>query len=221
MQSESARRSIEFYFDPVSPYVWLAASQLQQLINQTAARIELKPVLFAGLLKANDHKGPAEIPAKRKYTFRDVMRRALRYNLSLEGPPAHPFNPLLSLRICTAIDDHELRLKFACLVADAAWAKGADITRPETISKLAQQCNLNPDWALSMAEDPIIKEKLAEETQAAIELGVFGVPTFRIDDQIFWGEDRIEDIVQYINGQEIDEAKLNEILNREVLVRRS
>lgn len=214
MNKPADNRSIEFYFDPVSPYAWLASTQLERLKNQTGCDVILKPILFAGLLKAHDHKGPAEIPAKRDYTFRDVMRRACLYGLEIQGPPNHPFNPLLALRICTAIENNATRERFACLLLDAAWSKGADITDSETIGELALECGIEPDWALAIAQNPVVKKKLRAATEAAIESGIFGVPSFTLDDQLFWGDDRIDELIRYSKGYSINEVRLGSILSR-------
>ncbi len=205
---------IEFYFDPISPYVWLAATQLERIKQHTNLQIVLKPILFAGLLKAHEHKGPAEIPAKRIYTFTDVLRRATSYGLDVKGPAYHPFNPLLALRTSIAIKDDETRLKYAVLLLDAAWAKGEDITQVQTIQEIAKQCQLDPEWIVSCAQDVQIKQQLADATDQAIALGIFGVPTFRIDNQLFWGDDRINEMLRYIDGQHIDETILSDLLDR-------
>ena len=214
MNAKSDDRQIEFYFDPISPYVWLASTQLDNLKTQTGYEIIFKPILFAGLLKAHGHKGPAEIPVKRDYTFRDVMRRASNYGLEVQGPPKHPFNPLLALRISTAIDDDKTRMKFACSVLDAAWSRGDDITDSKIVSGLSRECGIDPNWAMASAHDMGVKKKLIEATDAAIKLGIFGVPTFRIDDQLFWGDDRIDELIRYNNGHTIDEDRLANILRK-------
>jgi len=208
-------KKIEFYFDPISPYVWLASTQLDRIKQQTNLDIIVKPILFAGLLKANDHKGPAEIPAKRVYTFTDVLRRAAHYGLDINGPPSHPFNPLLGLRTAIAIEDNQRRLRYAKSLVDAAWVEGADITVEQTIIDVAKTSEIDPQWLLACARMPQIKQKLVDATQAAIDLGIFGVPTFRVDDQLFWGDDRIDELFRYLNGDRIDKTKLDEILSRE------
>lgn len=214
MNTQTAERVIEFYFDPVSPYVWLASTQLDRIRQHSDLEIVIKPILFAGLLKANDHKGPAEIPAKRNYTFTDVLRRAASYGLNVQGPPYHPFNPLLPLRTSIAIKDNETRTKYAQQLLEAAWVKGKDITQQRIISEIAEICALDPQWLLSSAQNSEIKQKLINATGAALELGVFGVPTFRVDDQLFWGEDRIDELIKYLNGHTIDKAKLENILSK-------
>ena len=95
-------QQVDCYFDPVSPYAWLASATLAR-IDDAGVAVVLVPVLFAGLLNAHGNIGPAEMPAKRRYLFRDVMREAARRGLPFAGPPGHPFNPLLALRMCTAL----------------------------------------------------------------------------------------------------------------------
>jgi len=213
-------QSIEFYFDPISPFAWLASTQLERIESETGAIVIPKPILFAGLLKAHGHKGPAEIPAKREYTFRDVLRRAARYGVSVEGPPTHPFNPLLALRVCTAIDDPLQKLRFAKSVMHAAWVEGKDITDKEVIGDVARDCGVEPVWALDAAADSAVKQQLIDATQHAVDRGVFGVPCFVYNDQLFWGDDRIDDLLLSVGGLSIDERQLEKILHRPESVRR-
>lgn len=220
MTNQTARNIIEFYFDPISPYAWLASTRLKEIEQQTGAQIIVKPILFAGLLKAHGNIGPAEIAAKRIYTFRDVMRRANALGLRMESVPNHPFNPLLALRVCTVFEDVADRRKVALALLDAGWSEGHDITSEATVRDVVTRCGYDDDLAIKAASDPIIKQALIDNTNAAIEIGIFGVPTFRIDNEIFWGEDRIGELLNYMNGQRIDEAKLQGILAREAAVHR-
>ncbi len=212
-------RFIHFYFDPISPYVWLASTQLERISQHSGLEIVVKPILFAGLLKANQHKGPAEIEVKRIYTFTDVLRRATAYGLEVQGPPVHPFNPLLALRTAIAIEDNHLRLQYAKQLLDAIWVTGLDITLEQNIERVSKECNIDSEWLIASAQNPQIKQKLIDSTQAAIELGIFGVPTFRVDDQIFWGDDRIDELLRYVDGEIIDQQKLKQILDRSVAIK--
>ncbi|MBX2839309.1 MAG: 2-hydroxychromene-2-carboxylate isomerase [Gammaproteobacteria bacterium] len=206
--------AIEFYFDPISPFAWLASTQLDGLVQHTGASVVARPVLFAGFLKALGHKGPAEIPAKRDYTFRDVLRRASRYGLTVEGPPQHPFNPLLSLRAATAIEQDELRLAFAKTVMHVAWVEGKDITVSDTIKRVANGIGIDGNELVDQAGTAEVKQKLIDNTEQALARGLFGVPSFIYRNELFWGDDRIEDLLVFADGQRIDEEKLNAILAR-------
>ncbi len=202
---------ITFYFDPISPYAWLACKQLER-IEAAGARIELEPILFAAMLNAHGQKGPAEIPAKRVYTFRDVMREAARQGLPFRGPPGHPFNPIQALRMCRAIRTQPERRQFTYAMFAAIWEEGADVSSLSTLIELAQQCGLDGQALAAAIAEPALKKELADATQAAIDAGVFGVPTFRIGTELFWGADRIEALLAYLNGQRIDEANLQRFL---------
>jgi len=206
---------IEFYFDPISPYAWLAARKLDSLQIELDQVIVVKPVLFAGLLKAHGTKGPAEIDAKRKYTFRDVMRIANQFKLPFTGPPNHPFNPLLALRICTAIEKDRQRQKLALELMQAAWEQGLDISSEAVVDQVLRQCDIDLAWAHEIATHPDTKKALIDATQQAVEHGIFGVPTFKVDNELFWGVDRIDSLIHYVKGNTIDESKLQNVLSRE------
>lgn len=211
---------IDFYFDPISPYAWLAGTQLNRVAKETGLPIIAKPILFAGLLKAHGHMGPAEIPAKRVYTFTDVLRRAASYGLNVEGPPAHPFNPLLALRTATAIKDNEQRLQFAKAIMHAAWSEGKDITVDATVQQVLEACDLDPVALLAAATSAEVKQSLIDATEQAIALGIFGVPSFCYQDQLFWGDDRIDELLHCVKGRAIDQEQLSSILARKAAVKR-
>ena len=220
MNQQATADYIEFYFDPISPYAWLASTRLEEIEQKTGVGVIVKPILFAGLLKAHGNIGPAEIAAKRVYTFRDVMRRANALGQTLESVPNHPFNPLLALRVCTAIKDDAKRREVALALFHAGWSLGADITDEATVHSVVLDCGLDADQAIASTSDPAVKQALIDNTNAAIELGLFGVPTFRVGTEIFWGEDRISELLNYMHGERIDEAKLQNILAREAATHR-
>ncbi len=213
------RVCVNFYVDPISPYVWLASKQLAR-IEAAGVGIAFRPVLFAGLLNAHGQKGPAEIAAKRVYTFTDVMREAARRQLPFRGPPGHPFNPLQSLRMCLAIDNLEERRRFACAVFDACWEAGEDVSDLAVLQRLAAQCGLDSAALTTAAGAPQLKQRLIDDTNAAIAAGVFGVPTFEVDGQLFWGGDRIDALLWHLEGKRIDMAARDAFLARPALAKR-
>jgi 2-hydroxychromene-2-carboxylate isomerase len=216
----AGQRRVSFYFDPVSPYAWLASTQLGRL-EAAGVEIECQPVLFAGLLNAHGGKGPAEVPARRDYTFRDVMRNAARLGLPCVGPPTHPFNPLRALRMCMAVEDPAQRKGLVVALLDAAWARGEDLTAPAVLQKVARSRELDADALLAATERPEIKQRLVDATQQAVQAGIFGVPTFRLGDELFFGSDRIDALLWRLEGNGIDEAQLTTILARGASAQRS
>jgi 2-hydroxychromene-2-carboxylate isomerase len=213
--------TVRCHADPVSPYAWLALRDLGR-IEAAGARIVIEPVLFAGLLNAHGNLGPAEVPAKRRYLFRDVMREAARRGLPFAGPPGHPFNPLPALRMCTAVVDETARGALLMALTCATWERGADLMDEATLIGLADGIGLDGAGLLAAAHTPAVKRLLADATAQAAADGVFGVPTFRIagDEELFWGADRIDALLWRMQGHAIDEEVLRAFLGREPMAQR-
>jgi 2-hydroxychromene-2-carboxylate isomerase len=177
-------------------------------------------VLFAAMLNANGQKGPAEIPSKKAYTFRDVMRQAAQLGLRFAGPPGHPFNPLHALRMCCALAQQAQRQQLGQALLAAAWEQGRDISDPATLKEIAARCGHDAEALWQRAQAPANKQALADNTAAAIAAGVFGVPSWRLDGELFWGADRIASLAWRLDGHGIDETALQDFLARPPLAER-
>lgn len=205
--------TVEMFLDPVSPYAWLAMERIDEVIR-AGGRIVCRPILFAALLNANATKGPAEVPVKRAYVFRDVMRQAKRMDLPFRGPPSHPFNPLAALRILHAVEDEAQRLVLARRLLAAAWRDGVDISDQHNLRSLLVADGLDADSLCAAAASPEIKARLRSATAAAMEAGIFGVPTFRVGNELFWGSDRVDALVWALQGGAIDDGLYRDVLAR-------
>jgi 2-hydroxychromene-2-carboxylate isomerase len=183
--------SADWYFDFVSPFAYLQCEQLPAL--ETRLRIRYRPVLFAGLLKAHGHKGPAEIPAKRRFTYRFVVWQARKLGIPLKFPAAHPFNPLPLLRLAIAADgDPEAVRRIFRFV----WRDGRIGDLPIEWAELMSELAL-PD-AATRIDTPEVKDALRSNTDDALARGVFGVPTLAIGEQLFWGVDATAMAADYV-----------------------
>jgi len=169
-----------WYFDVISPFAALAIPEMEALCAEH--EVTLRPVLFAGLLKAFGHLGPAEIPAKRTQTYRIVQWIADERGIPFRAPPAHPFNPLALLRLLCA---RELSVADAAAAFALVWGEGRDPQSPETAAALACALGVSPD----AGNDPAVKDRLRSNTEAAVAAGVYGVPTLAIGHELFWGLD--------------------------------
>jgi len=186
---ESVR--VSWVFDIISPFAYLAFPRLQEL--PAGAELEVVPVLLAALLDHFGQRGPAEIPSKRRFTYRFVLWRARRLGLPLRMPPAHPFNPLAALRLIIAAGSNG---HAAGTVLRAVFGEGRDVTDPAVIADLAAQLGVaDPQAALA---EPAIKQRLRDNTQWACSRGVFGVPTLVIGEELFWGHDAIDMALDYL-----------------------
>ena len=185
-------RAADWYFDFLSPFSYLQLVQFDRLPADLA--ITYRPVLFAGLLGHWEHKGPAEIPAKRIHTYRWCHWYAARHGIPFRMPPAHPFNPLRPLRLAIAQGAEPALVR---AIFDAVWAEGLDLSRDEEWQALTERLGIaDADEAVAR---PSVKEALKTGTREAAERGVFGVPTFAIGDEIFWGVDATDLVLDYLN----------------------
>lgn len=185
-----------WYFDVISPFAYLHLKQLHKL--PASLEIEYVPVLLAGLLKHWDHKGPAEIPAKRTYTYRYVTWLAGNLGIPFKMPPSHPFNSLAAQRLLIAAGPNPANVAVAF---DMIWQEGRDLQDPGEIAELGRRLGIKD--AQATLTDPGIKAKLKTNTDNAISKGVFGVPTFLIGEQLFWGQDSLEMMQDYLRDPDI------------------
>lgn len=176
---------IDWYFDFISPFAYLQWPKVQALMETHA--VTPRPILFAGLLDRLQHKGPAEIPAKRRFTYRHVLWRARQAGRPLVFPPAHPFNPLPALRLCVAAGATPAAID---AIFDWLWARGRAADSAEAIAPLAASLGIaDPAAALSAPE---VKAALRAHFEAAVAAEVFGVPTLAVDGELFWGDDAFD-----------------------------
>jgi 2-hydroxychromene-2-carboxylate isomerase len=190
-------KSIDFWFDPISPYAYLAYERLPEALEGLSYRVAYRPILFAALLKHFEHKGPAEIEPKRAWTFRQVHWLAHRHGVALQTPAQHPFNPLALLRLLQACAGPDgLPNRHACsAVFDHVWRGGADANDPARLAELTAR--LAP--RLDPASDGV-KQAVKDATAAAIARGLFGVPTIGVEGRLFWGFDALEMVADELRG---------------------
>jgi len=190
--------TIDFWFDPVSPYAYLAFEQLPKSLEGLSVEVRYRPVLFAGLLAHWGHKGPAEVEPKRAWTYRHVLWLAHRHGVDLQLPFVHPFNPLPLLRLawaCAPVGFTPSR-RVCERVFHHVWRGGLDAADGERVDELAR--------ALAPRRDPIdadVKHMLREATDDAIARGVFGVPTFEAAGRLFWGFDSLDMLAAALRGE--------------------
>ena len=176
-------KTLTFWFDPVSPFAYLAFEQLPQALEGCSYAVDYRPVLFAGLLAHWGQKGPAEIEPKRAWTFRHVAWLAHLQGTALDAPAVHPFNPLALLRLALACGPNRRVVE---ALMRHVWVGGGDAGDADRLAALTQ--------ALAPLRDPNaaeVKAELRAATDAAIARGIFGVPSFELDGRLFWGIDAL------------------------------
>ena len=192
---------LAWYFDFVSPFSYLQFAGHPGLFQRPD--VDLKPVLFAGLLKHFAHKGPAEIEPKRIHTYRHTQWQADKQGIPMKYPPGHPFNSLHALRLAIAFGGTYDTVK---TIFDFIWTQG----RSPNDEWKALCDTLGVPGAEVLAESEAVKTELRDNTDEAIRAGVFGVPTFVVDDNLFWGVDATAMLLDYLDNPllfESDEMK--------------
>lgn len=191
MTTTTSPRRVDWFFDFISPFAYL---QWQAVKRMSGLDITYRPVLFAGLLSHLEHKGPAEIPAKRRFTYRHAQWRADRAGIPMVFPPAHPFNPLVALRLCIAAGAGRDAVD---AVFDHIWGKGQPAESFEDLAAVAQRLGMMGQDRLQVPE---VKQQLRGNFDAAVAAGVFGVPSLLVDGQVFWGEDATAMFEDYLSN---------------------
>jgi 2-hydroxychromene-2-carboxylate isomerase len=186
-----------FYFDPISPFAWLAFARLPQVLEGLSVEVEYRPVLFAGLLAHWGQKGPAEIQPKRAWTYRHVLWMAHHHGVPLEMPTSHPFNPLPLLRLALAAGPNR---RVADAVFRHVWVGGQDAADPARLEALAAQLAPAGGELPRSPDSAEVKAELRANTDAAIAAGVFGVPTVTFEGRDFWGVDALPMLRDALQG---------------------
>lgn len=194
-------KTVRWYFDFISPYSYLQHEVLSRVAAK--ARIEYRPVLFAGLLNHHGQKGPAEIPAKKQHTFREIVWRAHQHGIALNLPAAHPFNPLPLLRLSIALDN---RPEVVRALFRHVWVEGH--LPDDTVALQALCDSLGESDARASMDRPEVKVALRTNTDEAIAAGVFGVPSLVVDDQVFWGFDMTDAALAWLAGDPVFQSSL-------------
>lgn len=187
---------LTWYFDFVSPFSYLQFECFDGL--PTDSRIDLKPILFGALLTHLNQRGPAEIPHKREFTYKHVQWIAERNNIPFKFPPAHPFNPVRALRLSIALgnDVAVVRTIFRFI-----WRDGRLPDEPANWQDLT--ASLGVTDAETRIADPRVKDELRRNFEDAKTAGVFGVPTFAVNDELFWGFDAMPMLLAYLRDPSV------------------
>ncbi len=189
-----ATPTLRFYFDYISTNAYIAWRALPALAERTGVTIEPVPVLFAGLLASTGQLGPAEVPIKARWMWRNCLRKAAHLGIPLEQPRYHPFNPLLALRVSSLPMDAAERSRVVTGLFDAVWVHRLHISEPEVVAAIAGADRV------AAAQAAEAKARLRGQTDAAIAAGVFGVPAMAVGDEVFWGYDDFPYLEEHLSG---------------------
>jgi 2-hydroxychromene-2-carboxylate isomerase len=187
-------KTFEFWFDFGSPAAYLAFSQIPRIEAETGAKAIYCPMLLGGVFQATGNHSPATIPAKGKYIFDDFKRFAKRYDVPFNHNPHFPINTLLLMRGATGLQQQypEQFSAYCRAVFQAIWVEALNMNDPATVGAALHKAGFDPQLLTALANDQATKDALKASTTEAVSRGVFGAPTFFVDGQMFWGQDRLD-----------------------------
>jgi 2-hydroxychromene-2-carboxylate isomerase len=193
--------TIEFFWEPGSPYTYLAATQIEALARETGARVNWKPFLLGKVFEARGTRLPASVPAKAKYMFVDLRRWAEQYQVPLRFPEVFPVHSLLASRAAIAAADLGAESAAARAILGAYWGQGQDISQEAVLLGALNGAGLDGAGILARTQEPGVKDRLKQYTEEALARGVFGAPTMFAGEAMFWGNDRLDHLRRVLQGQ--------------------
>ncbi len=191
---------IEFYFDFSSPYGYLAAQRIEEVVEDYEREILWKPFLLGAVFKTTGARPALDIPMKGDYARLDLARSARLYDIPFVLPEAFPFMSVAACRASYWLNesDPEAARDLIEALYDTAFGEGQSIAKPAEVAAVAEELGHDPEEVLAAVQEPRIKDLLRQEVEAAIAKGVFGSPYIIVDGEPFWGSDRLDDIALWL-----------------------
>lgn len=200
-------KQIEFYFDLGSPYSYVGVQRIQQIAQQYQAEIVWKPMLLGGIFKATGNNSPMAVPAKARYSMIDLGRWSKLWNIPVQMNPYFPINTLNLMRIITAVQVYQPEnfQKILHGLFDAMFGNPRNLNDINELANVVQGLGLEITQVQAWLADEQVKAQLKQVTEEAVERGVFGAPTWFVDDEIFWGIDHLHFLEMQLSKDENSE----------------
>ena len=185
-------KTFDFYFDFVSPYSFLAHKQIRKIEKKEGIKIRYKPILVGGLHNLHGIKAPAFIPAKAKHMIRDCKLIAAKNGVKFKFNSYFPIRSLNLMRGVFVAEEDNIKSYYIDSIFNTIWQDGLNMNDQLIVEKVLKNLNVNPKTFILRSASSLIKDSLRKKTNDAFEKGIFGAPTFVVNNKIFWGQDRIE-----------------------------
>ncbi len=185
-------RRLEYFFDYVSPFSYLANSQIPGLVARTGAELVYRPFFLGGVMQSTGNQPPATLPARGKYMPVDIARWVRRYGVPFAFNPNFPMNTLHAMRAALAAQELGGFPAYHEALFRAAWAEPANLSDLAVLRDVIAKAGLDAEGIVARAGSDEIKERLKANTAEAVERGAFGAPTLFVGDEMFFGNDRLD-----------------------------
>ena len=185
-------KTFEFYFDFVSPYSFIAHKEIRKLEKKNLIKVRYKPVLLGGLHNLHGIKAPAFIPSKAKFMIKDCKLITEKKRISFKFNSYFPIKTLNLMRGVLVAEEDNFQNYYIDKIFDSVWKDGLNMNDQSIIDKILKNINVNPKEFFLRANSESIKNLLKKKTSEAFDKGIFGAPTFYVNNKIFWGQDRLD-----------------------------
>ena len=185
-------KPFDFYFDFVSPYSFLAHKEIRKIEHREGCKIRYIPILLGGLHNLHGIKAPAFIPAKAKHMIRDCKLIAERNNIKFKFNSYFPIRSLNLMRGVLVAEEDNIKNYYIDSIFNTIRQDGLNMNDEIIIQKVLKNLSVNPKTFALRSTSSLIKDLLRKKTNDAYQKGVFGAPTFVVNNKIFWGQDRLE-----------------------------
>lgn len=183
---------LEFLFDVGSPASYIAYKRLPEIAARTGATVQYKPFLLGGVFKATGNHSPAEIPAKGRWSSIDLAKFAKRYNVPFARNPFFPINTLHLMRGAAGLQDDPRFMAYLDAVFEAMWRDPKNLGDPAEMVPVLVRAGVGGDEFRGLIERDDVKARLKAATEDAVARGAFGAPIFFVEDEMFFGQDRLD-----------------------------
>jgi len=194
-------RDLEFYFDYGSPNAYLAHIRLPAILERTSARLIPRIMLLGGVFQATGNASPAANKLKAPNGRRDLLRFVGKYRVPFRMNPHFPVNTLKLMRGAVVAEAEGFLDRYSDAIFAGMWRDGLDMSADEVITGVLRDAGLDPRLIAARMSEEAIKEKLKTYTAAAVARGVFGAPTFFVEDEMFFGQDRLDFVEDALLGR--------------------
>ncbi len=200
VRGKAMSKTVEFFFDFMSPPSYLAYTQLPAVAARANASIAWRPLYTIGLHLLTGNQSPIMVPAKGAWIGQDLQRFAQRYGVVYVANPHQPVKVVPALRGAIVAQEEGFFAPYAEAVFSAMWREGVDIGDPGELRKILLQAGLDADLVARRIGEPSIKAALAANTQEAADRGAFGAPSFFVDGVLHWGQDRLDFVEEALHA---------------------
>ena len=187
----SMTKNVTFCFDFGSPYSYLAYNNLNS-IREAGGEVAIMPVLLGGIFKATGNQPPATVQKKGEYMFKDINRWSKKLGIPFKMNPYFPILTVPHMRGAVLAQRENILEKYMQVMFEAIWVKAMNLNDQEILTNIAEKSGIDPNQFAEEISSDEIKNKLRENTEFAISKGAFGVPTYYLDDEMFWGIDSVK-----------------------------